>query len=59
MVKLADNVGNEETLYDTVIIGAGIAGLTAAYMLRDKNTLLLEQEDRFGGVIGLLANFFR
>ena len=59
MVKLADNVGNEETLYDTVIIGAGMAGLTAAYMLRDKNTLLLEQEDRFGGVIGKLANFFR
>ena len=49
MVKQLDNVGNEETLYDTVIIGAGIAGLTAAYMLRDKNILLLEQEDRFGG----------
>jgi oxygen-dependent protoporphyrinogen oxidase len=26
-----------------------MAGLTAAYMLRDKNILLLEQEDRFGG----------
>ena len=49
MVNQADNVGKEETLYDTVIIGAGIAGLTAAYMLRDKNILLLEQEDRFGG----------
>jgi hypothetical protein len=45
----ANDVGNEETLYDTVIIGAGMAGLTAAYMLRDKNILLLEQEDRFGG----------
>ena len=59
MVTKLDNVGLADTLYDTVIIGAGMAGLTAAYMLRDKNTLLLEQEDRFGGVIGLLANFFR
>ena len=49
MDKQPDNVGIEETLYDTVIIGGGIAGLTAGYMLRDKNILLLEQEDRFGG----------
>ena len=59
MANQQENAGIEETTYDTVIIGAGIAGLTAAYMLRDKNLLLLEQEDRFGGVIGLLANFFR
>jgi oxygen-dependent protoporphyrinogen oxidase len=51
MVKRPDNVGIDESLYDTVIIGAGIAGLTAAYMLRDKNILLLEKEDRFGGRI--------
>jgi len=49
MANHADNVGIEETIYDTVIIGGGIAGLTAAYMLRDKKLLLLEQEDRFGG----------
>ena len=49
MANHAENVGIEETIYDTVIIGGGIAGLTAAYMLRDKNILLLEQEDRFGG----------
>jgi len=49
MAKQLDNAGKEETLYDTVIIGGGIAGLTAGYMLRDKNILLLEQEDRFGG----------
>lgn len=49
MKKQLDDVGINESLYDTVIIGAGIAGLTAAYMLRDKNILLLEQEDRFGG----------
>jgi oxygen-dependent protoporphyrinogen oxidase len=51
MAKQQDNVEIKETLYDTVIIGAGIAGLTAAYMLRDKNILLLEEEDRFGGRI--------
>jgi protoporphyrinogen oxidase len=51
MANHADNVGIEETIYDTVIIGGGIAGLTAAYMLRDKNIRLLEQEDRFGGRI--------
>jgi len=49
MVKQLDNAGIEETLYDTVIMGGGIAGLTAAYMLRDKHILLLEREDRFGG----------
>jgi oxygen-dependent protoporphyrinogen oxidase len=49
MAKQMDKLGNDGQLYDTVIIGAGIAGLTAAYMLRDKNILLLEQEDRFGG----------
>ena len=51
MVHQADTTGTEETIYDTVIIGGGIAGLTAAYMLRDKKLLLLEQEDRFGGRI--------
>jgi len=49
MADQQENTEIEETIYDTVIIGAGIAGLTAAYMLRDKNLLLLEQEDRFGG----------
>jgi oxygen-dependent protoporphyrinogen oxidase len=49
MADQQDNVGIEETIYDTVIIGGGIAGITAAYMLRDKKLLLLEQEDRFGG----------
>ena len=51
MVHQADTTGTEETIYDTVIIGGGISGLTAAYMLRDKKLLLLEQEDRFGGRI--------
>lgn len=38
-----------ETVYDAVVIGGGISGITTAYMLRDKNVLLLEKEERFGG----------
>lgn len=40
---------NEDVIYDAIIIGGGISGITTAYMLRDKNILLLEKEDRFGG----------
>ncbi len=40
---------NEDMIYDAIIIGGGISGITTAYMLRDKNILLLEKEDRFGG----------
>jgi hypothetical protein len=32
-----------------VIIGGGVAGLSAAYFLRDMDFLLLEKEDHFGG----------
>ncbi len=38
-------------LYDVVIVGGGIAGLTTAYMLRDRDILLFEKEERFGGKI--------
>src|SRR5208283_2015427 len=34
---------------DVVIIGGGVAGLSAAYFLRGKDWLLLEKEDHFGG----------
>ena len=34
---------------DLAIIGGGMAGLSAAYFLRDKDFLLLEKEDHFGG----------
>lgn len=36
-------------MLDVVIIGGGIAGLSAAWELREKNILLLESNDRFGG----------
>ncbi|MGH9675649.1 MAG: FAD-dependent oxidoreductase [Candidatus Acidiferrum sp.] len=34
---------------DVVIVGGGVAGLSAAYFLRGKEWLLLEKEDHFGG----------
>ena len=41
---------NEETkVLDTVVVGAGIAGLTVAYRLRDRDILLLEKEEICGG----------
>lgn len=34
---------------DVVVVGAGISGLTAAYVLKDADVLVLEKEDRPGG----------
>ena len=34
---------------DVLVIGGGVAGLSAAYFLRGKDWLLLEKEDHFGG----------
>jgi len=39
----------ETKIYDTVIIGGGLSGLTAAWHLREKDILVLESEDRIGG----------
>jgi protoporphyrinogen/coproporphyrinogen III oxidase len=41
-------VGVEE-VRDVVVVGGGIAGLAAAWRLRERDVVLLEAEDRFGG----------
>jgi protoporphyrinogen/coproporphyrinogen III oxidase len=38
-----------ERHHDAVIVGGGIAGLTAAWTLRDRDILILEATDRVGG----------
>ncbi len=38
-------------MYDTIIIGAGISGLSAAWQLKDRNVLLLEKDSVPGGRI--------
>lgn len=37
--------------HDAVIVGGGIAGLVAAWALRDRDVVLIEAQDRVGGRI--------
>ncbi|MBI2467525.1 MAG: FAD-dependent oxidoreductase [Candidatus Rokubacteria bacterium] len=43
--------GDPDRRYDVVVVGAGIAGLAAAWALRDRDVLVLEADDRVGGRI--------
>ena len=40
---------DDSITYDAIIVGGGIAGLAAAWELRDKNVLVLEADSRVGG----------
>ena len=42
---------NGDPTLDAVVVGAGIAGLSAAWDLRDRDVLVLERSDRLGGRI--------
>jgi oxygen-dependent protoporphyrinogen oxidase len=44
-------VSDSRSALDAIVVGAGIAGLAAAWRLRDRKLLVLESEDRLGGRI--------
>ena len=46
---MSDTPNSPDSLLDLVIVGGGLAGLTAAYRMRDSNILLLEKEEIPGG----------
>jgi hypothetical protein len=43
--------GRNKNIYDVVIIGGGMSGLTAAHLMKNHNILLLEKEKAPGGRI--------
>src|SRR2546426_9880913 len=42
--------------HDVVIVGVGVSGLTVAYLLRQRDWLLLEKEPYLGGNAHLIEN---
>ena len=51
MTSTGESTGGEGAVVDAVVVGAGIAGLAAAWELRDRDVLVLEATDRIGGRI--------
>jgi glycine/D-amino acid oxidase-like deaminating enzyme len=44
-------------VYDLIIIGGGMSGISVAYQFRDQNILLLEKGDLLAGATGNNAGF--
>ena len=53
------NIQSQNKIYDTIVIGAGISGLSAAYHLKKHSPkagfLVLEGRDNFGGTWDFLC----
>lgn len=42
---------DDKHIYDTIIIGGGISGLSASYHINEKNSLIIEQNESLGGKV--------